>query len=224
MTPPWLNPNASYGVRCVLLARSEMALGARANPYPGPNTSPGVARYLAPCVRDVDGDGDDELLGLTEGNWCAAFASWCARECLLPGESAPHKYRAGVVEIVADAKANGRWQAIKTVRDGAFAPSVGDLAIWDRSNPDKPATSWWRHVNRVTQFNPMTGRLTTIGGNEGRKITVTDAAPKSLTDSKLLGFVSYAQSGRPLDYAAAERAADQGLIAMFTEAHRRTAA
>ena len=89
-------------------------------PYGQPNTSDEVANYLRPCLRDVDGDGELDLLGLTVGNWCAAFVSACAKECLLPGERMPHEYRAGVVELVADAKKRGRWHSVSEVREGCM--------------------------------------------------------------------------------------------------------
>src|SRR5690606_20797025 len=102
----------NLGLRCLALARQEMARGVHAAPYGQPNTSVDVRMYLAPCVRDLNRDGaveETERLGLRVGNWCAAFASWCMRESLLPGEVAPHLYRAGVVEIVDDAQARGLW-------------------------------------------------------------------------------------------------------------------
>jgi len=183
-----------------------------------------VAEYLAPCVRDLDGDGDEDQMPLTVGNWCAAIQCFALRECLLPSETAPHKYRAGVVELISDAKLNGLWHPVKEVRSGEWTPSHGDLVIWDRSDPLKPETSWWRHVNRLTHFNPISQRLTTIGGNESRKIMLTDKAPKGLDHSGLIGFISYRPTDNVRPYTDDDRANDLALIAAFVETHRRAVA
>ena len=213
--PSWRNPQLSLGMRCVLFARHEMDRGVKSAPYGKPNTSPEVAKYLGPCVRyDVDGDGKLDPMGLTQGNWCAAFASACVAACILPGETSPHLYRAGVVEMVADAKKLGAYHSVQEVRSGKWAPSVGDLAIWDRSTDD-PATSWWRHVNRVVNYNPISDHLTTIGGNERRAIRLTAGAPKHLSNRKLLGFISYSRApgkAAPVDD-------DLSLISLFVSEH-----
>jgi hypothetical protein len=118
--------------------------------------------------------------------------------CLLPGELKPHDYRAGVVEIVEDTYPGsdgkmpfaGRFKPTKLVKDGKFVPCVGDLVIWDRSNPSKPETSWWRHINRVIDFNESNGTFSTVGGNEGQKVRVGES---HIDKEKLLGFVHYPQ-------------------------------
>lgn len=191
MTKPWLNPSLSLGLRCVLLAQHEMDRGVRAAPYGQPNTSEDVERYLAPCVRDLDNDGQLDRLNLRAGNWCAAFVSWQLRECAQRGEQWPHEYRAGVVEIVADARAQGRWYPVADVRSGHWTPRPGDLLIWDRSEPGRRETSWWRHVNRLVKWDEQ--GFVSIGGNEGRKVQIANHPPKRLSEKKLLGFVSYEQ-------------------------------
>lgn len=197
MLKVWRDPDLTLGERCVALCRSELARGAKSAPYGEPNTSTDVRMYLAGCMRDIDGDGDDDTLGLTVGNWCAAAQSWVLYACLLDGESPPHLWRAGVVEIVSDARKRGLYHPVLQVRSGVWTPRVGDLAIWDRSNPDKPTTNWWRHVNRVTEFDTRSTLRTdddtfaTIGGNEARAWRETTDRPKGLDHSKLLGFVEY---------------------------------
>jgi hypothetical protein len=204
--PPWKNPGISLGMRCVLLAKDEMTKGvASLQPSPGPNTSPRIAEYFAGCVRDLNGDGrigPTEFLRIKEGNWCAAFVSWCLEQCILEGEVRPHYYRAGVVELVSDAKAKGLWHSYSEVLQHKWEPRTGDLAIWDRSTPGKPETAWFRHVNRVVGWggldeNALTPRLTTIGGNESRMIRLVDQPPKKLVATKLLGFITYRQTAEP---------------------------
>lgn len=174
-----------------------MASDVRANPYGMPNTGPRVREYLAGCMRDVDRDGDLDPLGLTAGNWCMAFQSWVLFNSMQPDDDPPHHWRAGVVEAVSDAKKRGLWIDVDDVRDGKALPGRGDLAIWDRSSPTKPSTSWWRHVNRIVSWDdadPMTladDRFVTIGGNEGRRIRETSDRPKLLESGKLLGFIRY---------------------------------
>lgn len=218
----WKDPSVALGERCLLLARHEMAKGVKANPYGQPNTGPRVREYLEPCVRDLDDDGDVERLGLTQGNWCAAFASWCLEQCLLPGEEPPHLYRAGVVEIVADATERGLWHPVEEVRQGLWTPWKGDLAIWDRSDPSRPETAWWRHVNRLVRWvDGDFENFVTIGGNERRRIIETSENPKDLASSKLLGFVSYWQRPTVIEMTDEERARNFRLIASFVEQHRR---
>lgn len=221
-TPRWLDPRLRLGLRCVLLAQRELARGARAQPYGQPNTSHDVREYFSGCVRDVNGE--TRRLWMTEGNWCAAFASWCLDLCFLPGDVRPHKWRASVVEMVADAKELGLYHNAEDVWKGNWTPQVGDLVIWDRSEKDKPESAWWRHVNRLTAFDEKRGLLSTIGGNEERAIKLVSHPPKNLHRKKLLGFISYA--GNEVDKREREREQqkreeDLMLVAAFVEAHRK---
>ena len=58
----------SLGARVLEVARSQ--LGVTEVPF-GSNTGREIRGYLAPCVRG------GLRVGLTAGEWCAAFASWC---------------------------------------------------------------------------------------------------------------------------------------------------
>jgi len=201
----------TLGERCIDLAFQEMKAGIRANAKPFPNTGPRVREYLAGCVRDVDKDGDDDRLGLKEGNWCMAFQAWLLEQSLQPGEERPHKYRASVLEAVNDARALGRYFPVGK----GYIPKSGDLAIWDRSDPKAPGTAWQKHVNRVVSFDPTDSRFVTIGGNEGRQIQLTAKAPKRLDANKLEGFIDYTQEEveRPSDlFLPGEREKVQALI------------
>jgi hypothetical protein len=126
---------------------------------------------------------------------CAALVCWCTKQATRTTDDPPHGYRAGVVELVADvkdtdAKWSGRWHNVKEVREGKWTPKPGDLAIYDRSNPTKPETSWWRHVNRVVSYSIAEQSFTTVGGNEQQKITL---AVQSIHQTRLLGFIAYPQ-------------------------------
>lgn len=203
-------PRKTLAQRCLDLCFEEHAAGHKANPYGQPNTGPRVREYLAGCVRN------GRPLGLTVGNWCAAMQSWVLFNALEADEKAPHLWRAGVVEIVADAEDAGLWYPVDAVRSGLWKPSPGDLAIWDRSNPEKPSTSWWRHVNRVVEYDTRDTLTTdddvfaTIGGNERRAIRLSKDRPKRLDSGKLLGFVSYQIE-----------AEDEGAAHVFTDRERK---
>ena len=113
------------------------------------------------------------------------------RKALHPAEHAPHGYRAGVTEAVADVRDHegiwtGRWKPIELVRAGTFTPCPGDLAIYDRSDPANPLSSWWRHVNRVCEWRGDT--FQTVGGNEADEVRL---AVQRLDNPKLLGFIAY---------------------------------
>jgi hypothetical protein len=174
-----------------------MKAGVKANPIGQPNTGPRVREYLAGCLRDLNGDGrtdPGEHLRLTEGNWCAAFQGWLLEKCLLPGEIRPHLYRAGVVEIEADSKKLGLFHSRAEFLRGDWSPAVGDLVLWDRSDPKDPSTAWHRHVNRFVRWtDPDWDKFFTIGGNESRTIVEGLYQGGSIHNPRLIGFVSYSQ-------------------------------
>lgn len=206
----------NLGMRCVDVMREAKAQGAGSAPYGQPNTSEFVRMVLAPCVRDIDGDGDLERLGLTVGNWCAAAACWALEQAIQEGEERPHLYRAGVVEMVADAEKLGRWFPLETVEYG-YRPQAGDLAVWDRSDPSKPSTAWWRHVNRITKCDES--GFKTIGGNERRGIRVAHHSVVPAPPAKLLGFISYVQ-GPAVEKNVPLMAEDHSqLLALIDEFH-----
>lgn len=212
---PWKDPSLPLGERCLLLLGAERQAGVGAQ-LTGDNTSPRVREYLAGCVRDFDGKKETPPTLfkpiLRAGNWCAAIQGWALEHCLIEGEERPHLWRAGVVELELDARNNGRWHSVEEVRTGKWTPSSGDLAVWDRSTPGKPETSWFRHVNRVVHMLPDMSSFVTIGGNEERRIQLTDRAPKKLNNTKLLGFISYAGRQIVVKLDAAERARILSLV------------
>ena len=179
------------GERCVEIALKEVGV---AEDPPGSNSGPRVCDYLAGCERGDNGT----KLHLRASNWCMAFQSWCCYRALYSTETPPHGWRAGVVEAVADARDpqrhwTGRWKPVADARSGIWVPNVGDLAIWDRSDPSKPETSWYRHVNRVVQFD-SDGLFTTVGGNEMDRVRI---GQQTIQSAKLLGFIAYPQLDGP---------------------------
>lgn len=169
--------------RAVRRSFAERARFAGESPR-GSGGGPDVAAYFAGCVRDLDGDGDDEPLGLASGEWCAAAACWAAfTERRAGDQPIPHGYRAAGIELERDAKARGAWRSADVVRSGGASIARGDLAIWQRG----PAGGWQRHVARVAEVL-LDGAFTTIGGNEDNAWGLTD---HRLDEAALLGFVAY---------------------------------
>lgn len=164
----------SLRARVLELALAELELGVAEVPA-GSNTGPDVRRYLAGCVRG------GRRLGLSAGAWCAAFASWCVwsargeRASLLdaqewPGglpDLPPIGYRAAVSELVADARATGRWHL-----RGDGEPQPGDLLVLARAGQD-PRVGGSGHVVFVEhQADEGTGWWC-VGGNEQNAVRRT---------------------------------------------------
>lgn len=175
--------------------QDEFDRGVRSPRFPAPNKSERVAEYLAGCVRgDKDGDGvlDADIgkwLAKAGGNWCAASQGACLNAVARPGDIIPHFWRAGVVEIVADAKAKGLYIEAADWLLGNVVPLPGDLAIWHRPG----GAGWWRHVNRVREIDLASKTLVTIGGNESRSWRISTQS-WSKVENLLLGFVSYPET------------------------------
>ena len=168
----------TLGERALAVAQAERVEGHRADGSHPDASSVGarVRAYFAPCVRLFRPRGrapTPKLLGLTSGNWCAAFASWAFYTALfeedhglgvVPGpgdlEAAalawepsstsrpPFGYRAAVAELVADARASGTWVDVAEVRadaEGRRLPRRGDLLVFSRAGED-PRTGGEGHV------------------------------------------------------------------------------
>lgn len=188
--PPWLDNSLSLGERCVILAKKEMADNVHEIPD-GSNTSERIREYFKPAYRKATG----KVLGITAGNWCAAFACFCARECSLPGETIPHGYYVSGFELEEVAKENGSWRDIELVKTGGYEPKTGDICVINRDDPRVRGDNWLRHVVRVISYDTITKNFDTIGGNEGNRIRITkrnidDNQPSGM-NRNILGFISY---------------------------------
>lgn len=177
-------PPLSLGERCVAWCRAEMARQLA----PSQSTlerffarvererAPGLSGYLvAECRRGQ------------RPNHCAAAQSTALLECSRDDEPWPHRPRAAAKELMADAVRTGTWRPKGACAQG-WRPKPGDLAIYDRSKPGKPETSWMGHVDRVIAAHEH--EYDNIGANEGpggawRVETTRYDHPK------LLGFIEY---------------------------------
>ena len=166
----------TLGERCLDWCLEEAAR------HPRPNAER-IAWYHAIAVRD------GKPLGIKKGNHCASAQSRALLECLLPGDPTPHEFRAAALELQHDAAKRGHWHSVVEVLRARWLPSPGDLAIYDRSVPSDPSTSWQRHVDRVEKISSDGAQYENIGANE------TAGAWKrewtSFENPKLLGFVAY---------------------------------
>lgn len=138
---------------------------------------------LGPCRRR----GTEALLGLTSDNWCAAFASSSMTIALKPGEVPPHRYRAAVAELIADARDEGAWHDVSELRAGPFVPCIGDLVCFLRGGHD-PRGGGEGHVGRVEVFDRATGRLVTIDGNHENRVARVE---RRVGDFDLVGVIAY---------------------------------
>lgn len=178
----WQDPSLSLGARCVAFAENEMKNGVKED-KPNSFTSPRIREYLAICRRR----GTEKPLGLTSGNWCAAGVSFCLKNSLLAGEGAVHGWRAGAIEIEDDCKASNTWRPKALAISGAFKPELGDVVIFDRSNPKDPNTFWWRHIGFYYDGDDK-GNFRLISGNNGGRWKIDN---HKYTSPKLLGFGEY---------------------------------
>jgi hypothetical protein len=179
----WKNASISLGERCVAFCENEMKSGVKED-YPASYTSTRIAQYFSVCTRLIQGE--EVPIGIQLGNWCSCSQSFALHESILPGETKPHGFRVGVVELVSDLKTNNLYRDAASVRQGKYQIKRGDLVIWDRSNPSKPETAWWRHVSRITEVNDST--FTCISGNSGGKFSISH---HQLSQPNLLGFGEY---------------------------------
>jgi hypothetical protein len=167
----------SLGARAVRWARSY--LGRTDLERQGPNHSPEIAAWLAPCARRETG----VPLHLVTGEWCAAFACAAAEAVRRPGETLPHGYRAAGIEIEQDATEGGTFRSAALARDG-WSPAEGDLVILARAG-----AGWERHVCRFVRWiDRPAGIFETIGGNESNAVRLSR---RQLSDPDLRGFVEY---------------------------------
>lgn len=148
---------------------------------PGTHRGPRIAAYFAGCTRN------GKPLGITEGNWCAAFASYCAAHANDTEGQIPHEYRASVAELWADALRRGAAQAVSS----GYRPAPGDLAIFGRAGQD-PTKGGLGHVGRVERVVDGAGHYATLDGNHGGAVARVE---RSLAET--LGFIAYPRSEAP---------------------------
>lgn len=183
----WQDPALSLGERCIEFAKNEMAKGV-AEDKPNSFTSPRIREYFKICTRLVNGKETPIGLTFTTGNWCAAGVSFSLYNCMLESDGTlPHGYRLGVIEVISDMQKRGTYRSIAQVRGGQYKLKVGDPVFFDRSNPNNPASAWWRHIGFVYSVG-LNGKFVCISGNNGGKWRLSN---HDINQASLLGFGDY---------------------------------
>ena len=174
------SPTALDDATALDIARAELAAGVHEDP-PHSNTSPRIREYLALCVRN------GKPLGLTAGEWCAAFFCWCDREA--GGAIIP---RAAVAEVWHDAVNAG------LAREGTVTPKPGWGAIFARAGED-PRTGGHGHIGRVETVH-ADGTYSCIEGNHGDAVAEVNHKP-----GEAIGWVACDEEPVLWDAATASR-------------------
>lgn len=168
---------SSLGLRALELSIAELDAGVREEPS-GTNDGPRIRVYRSGALRK------GKPLRAGPGPWCAYAASWAAEvawQGTVGGAEPPHRWRASVAELIADARERGAWHE---AGDG-YQPAPGDLACFGRAGED-PRRGGKGHVGRVERVEGA--QLTTIDANHGdRWARVTRPL------SACLGFIAYPQ-------------------------------
>lgn len=124
-------------------------------------------------------------------NYCAAaVAKWLEDAARELGEAPPIKGSPGAKATMGQLAAASLWVPASAVRalaaSGSSArPPPGSIAVWDRSDPQRPETAWWGHIAIVSGW-PDVGRFATVEANRVDKVAQFD--DRLLSEPRLLGF------------------------------------
>lgn len=124
-------------------------------------------------------------------NYCAAaIAKWIDDAGRELGEAPPVPGSPGAKATMGQLAKVGLWVPAADVRalaasGSALRPPPGSVAVWDRSQPEKPETAWWGHIAIVTDW-PELGRFGTIEANRSDVVELFE--DRMLAEPRLLGF------------------------------------
>lgn len=143
---------------------------------PGSNAGPFVRKCFAGAVRgDRNGDGVEDPIGLTSGEWCAAFVGLCDYRA-----GVPRIWRCSVAELCADARKAG---TLRSMVD--YDPQPGDLAVFGRNGQD-PRLGGVGHVAFFEQREDAE-HFASVDGNHGTK--VARVAGRRFDARELVGWI-----------------------------------
>lgn len=153
-------------------------------------------RDLDRGIREDIGKNDGERIrqyfagsGITPpANWCAAAVTTWIREAALEAGVAPPPIAGSMQakKIRDQIEEAGQWFDADAVRADPSIVRPGMIAVWDRSQPGKPETSWFGHVGVIVGPSGG-GTFPTIEGNSGQMGDRVAAVDRRLDDPKLLG-------------------------------------
>ncbi|MCC6554013.1 MAG: CHAP domain-containing protein [Polyangiaceae bacterium] len=124
-------------------------------------------------------------------NWCAAAATaWLRRAASrlrvpapIPGSLKAKEIGAQLADLAAGGR--GQWFGATELRARPELLQVGDLVVWDRSDPARPETAWQGHVGVVVDAGGVS--FQSIEGNSGPVGDRVARMSRSLADPRLLG-------------------------------------
>ncbi|MEM9693789.1 MAG: hypothetical protein AAGA56_14665 [Myxococcota bacterium] len=157
--------------------------------------------------------------------WCASFASWCLSMTKAPKEVWPHGYRCAVRELWEDALRLGTARGISKVRRGEYIPMPGDLLIMSRGGPATGeglyAFAKSRGLGHVGRVEGYTHGLPFIDTVDGNKSDMVKRMKYRLTDSRLIGIISY-PDGERLQTWCPDDDELEGMLQLVEEAYLAT--
>ena len=117
-------------------------------------------------------------------NWCAmAVGTWIRRAAAALGVARPIEGSMGAKATQAQLVRAGAWQSAAALRARPGQLIPGMVAIWDRSDPARPETSWWGHIGIVREVD-ASGAFRSV---EGNALPHVATIARSLHDVRLLG-------------------------------------
>jgi hypothetical protein len=174
--PPTFPPNASLGLKAVLIAQNDEANGVREIPK---ESDTGHARIVQ---MQKNGAG-----GGTGFAWCACAVTtwWQEAGIVIPsGEYPSHPNKAYVPTWVKWAIANGRWVSKLDGANPDYVPNIGDAIIygWGSMNNDHGGMD---HIGLVLKVDK--GTVYGIDGNYSAAVTTHIANPKTIRGYIIIG-------------------------------------
>lgn len=131
-----------------------------------------------------------QRFGISPGsNWCAvAVSDWISNGAADAKVTPPISGSPGAQALMGQFKSVGRWLAASDARKDPTRVKAGMVAVWDRSTPGRPETSWLGHTALVTGGCQSFDAFPTIEGNSGPQANQCIVGLRELSDPRLFGF------------------------------------
>jgi hypothetical protein len=173
--PPTFPPNATIGLKAVLIAQNDEANGVKEIPK---ESDSGHARII-----EMHKNGGCR----TPNPWCACAVTtwWQEAGIVIPsGEYPSHPNKAYVPTWVKWAIANGRWVSKLDGANPDYVPNIGDAIVygWGSMNNDHGGMD---HIGMVLKVDK--GTVYGIDGNYSAAVTTHIANPKTIRGYIIIG-------------------------------------